>query len=441
MRALLRIILVVSLTLWALPSLAQDATLAQARQLMSQRDAAAAYKLLKPLEDQRAGDPEFDYLLGIAALDIGRHSEAVFALERVLSVRPDHPQARAEIARAYFQLGEMETARREFEAVRERPIPPEVAATIQRFLDAIEQAQAGTRTTIAGYLDFGLGYDTNVNSGTGTSTIAVPALPGILLTLNPAALEQKDGFGVLGGGVNVRHPLTPKLAVLGGLDFNQRLHPKKTEFDLGNIGGNLGLELNEGQNKFLLALQGQQLYLDWDRFRDSFGAVGQWQRGIGRNGMFTAYLQHVRLEYPGQSIRNADRTVGGIAYAHAFGGTYAPIVFGGLYYGDEDERTSNRPDLGHRAKGLRIGGQLNINARTQVFVFGSYEERDYGGPVPGFVTPRTDRQKDFRVGLSYRPAALWTITPQFSYTDNSSNVPFTNFDRIQAQVTVRRDFR
>ena len=119
---------------------AQDATLVQAKQLMDKRDAAGAYKLLKPLEDERAGQPDFDYLLGIAALDVGRNTEAVFALERVLAVNPDHVQARAEIARAYSQLGEMETARREFETLRKQPMPPEAAATIQKYIDAIEQA-------------------------------------------------------------------------------------------------------------------------------------------------------------------------------------------------------------------------------------------------------------------------------------------------------------
>ena len=102
---------------------AQDATLDEAKQMMARRDATGAYALLKPLEDKRAGEPDYDYLLGIAALDLGRGTEAVFALERVLAVNPQHPHARAEIARAYYLLGEMETARREFEAVKSRPMP------------------------------------------------------------------------------------------------------------------------------------------------------------------------------------------------------------------------------------------------------------------------------------------------------------------------------
>ena len=72
----------------------------RARLLLQQKNPQAAYRLLEPLESQRAGDPEYDYLLGIAALDSGERERAVFALERVLAVNPNHAQARAEIARA-----------------------------------------------------------------------------------------------------------------------------------------------------------------------------------------------------------------------------------------------------------------------------------------------------------------------------------------------------
>lgn len=421
---------------------AQDATLSRARQLMEQRNPAAAYSLLKPLEGEQAGNPEYDYLLGIAALDAGRLTEAVFALERVLAVRPDHAQARAEIGRAYYQLGEVETARRELEAVRQQTLPPDVALTIQKFLDAIDQAQASTRTSVSGYVELGLGYDTNVNSGTASSQVAIPAFAGFgLATLNAAALKQSDGYGSVAAGVNVRHPVRPGLAVFAGADGSQRMHFDKSAFDLGSVGGHAGVEVVESGNKFTVALQAQSLLLDWNRFRESVGATGQWQRQLGAAGMFTGYLQYAQLRYPGQDTRNADRTVGGVAYAHAFGGNLSPVGYAGIYYGHEDERDATRADFGHRVYGIRLGGQLTFSERIAAFASLSYEDRAYGGATPGFVDNRADRQTDFALGVSYTPSKAWVITPQVTYTDNRSNVPFTDYDRTQAQVTVRRIFR
>lgn len=118
-----RIVLGLALAVLSVSALA-DLALDRAKQLLQQKQPEQAYELLLPLEAQRAGDPEFDYLLGIAALDSGHRERAIFALERVLAVQPNNALARAEIARAYLAVGEKDTARREFEAVKREPIPP-----------------------------------------------------------------------------------------------------------------------------------------------------------------------------------------------------------------------------------------------------------------------------------------------------------------------------
>lgn len=422
---------------------AQDATLDQAKQMMARRDAAGAYGLLKPLEDKRAGEPDFDYLLGIAALDTGRGTEAVFALERVLAVNPNHPQARAEIARAYYQLGEIETSRREFEATKSQPMPAEASATIQRFLDSIAQIQANTRTVVLGYVEGALGYDSNVNSGTtSTTTPAIPGFnPGVI---SPNAQKQHDNFGNLAAGVSVRHPLSAGTALVASLDATQRLNFSKNDFDQGTLNASAGVELGSGPDKYSLALQASQLNFDYRDFRQSVGIVGQWQRQIASTGMVSAFLQHSQLDYPGQSFRDADRTVGGLAYAHAFGGALSPVAYASAYYGEENERDGTRPEQGHRLTGIRFGGQLNLNPRIAAFAHVAYEHRDYGGPFAaafGFPQSRDDKQTDLRVGVSYTPVKSWIITPQLAYTENRSNVSLTDFDRVQAFVTVRREFR
>src|SRR5882672_12580244 len=125
---------------------AVDDILLQAKQHLDNGNAQAAYNLLIPLQSERAGDPDYDFLLGSAALDLGKNTEAVFALERVLAVQPNSAPARALIARAYFNLKETETAKREFENVKKQDVPPEVSATIDRFLDAIARVQEAERT-------------------------------------------------------------------------------------------------------------------------------------------------------------------------------------------------------------------------------------------------------------------------------------------------------
>src|SRR4051794_36512227 len=85
-------------------ALAQDeaATVERARQLLAAGNAAQAYAQLEPLQDKLAGQAEFDYVFGVAALDSGHIDEAIIAFERVLALVPNHAGARMDLARAYY---------------------------------------------------------------------------------------------------------------------------------------------------------------------------------------------------------------------------------------------------------------------------------------------------------------------------------------------------
>src|SRR5512135_3441821 len=179
-----------------------DATLERAKQLLVEREPKQAYDMLAPLEPQRAGDPEFDYLLGIAALDSGEVERAIFALERVLAVQPDNALARAEIARAYYLAGERDTARREFENVKQEKIPEKARETVDRYLSAIAASEV---TRVQAYFEMGIGSDSNVNAATASSQIAIPSLGGVIATLNPGATQNSDLFTGVAGGLNFTH--------------------------------------------------------------------------------------------------------------------------------------------------------------------------------------------------------------------------------------------
>lgn len=424
------------------PARAADAVLDQARQLTAGRNAKAAFELLSPLEAQRAGDPAFDYALGIAALDSGNTTRAIFALERVLAVNPNHAQARAEIARAYFLAGEAQAAKREFETVQSQKPPAEVSATINKYLEAVERASAGTRPQLRAYLELTLGHDSNVNAATGDSQIAIPAFGGATFTLDSAGISTSDYFTSVGAGASFRYPISPELAAIGGVNAAQRLNWSENNFDTGAYGGNLGLVFTRGDNVYSAAVQADTFQVDYDRFRDAKGGVVQWQHNLDPSSQMSLYAQFTDLRYPGQDLRNTHRYVGGFAYGRALGGRYEPVVYAGAYLGTEDERSSDPAagQFGHDLYGARIGGQLSFGSSVVAFVGASYEHREYGGPDTNFLAVRTDKQFNANLGVNYSPYKNWTITPQLSFTRNSSNIVIYDYERTIVSVTLRRDF-
>lgn len=411
-----------------------DAALSRARALIEAKDARGALDLLSPLEAQRAGQPEFDYLLGMALLDAGDAQAAVFALERVVAVQPDNLAARTELARAHFTLGENERAKREFQRVRKGRIPADAAASIDRFLSAIERGP----TQLYRYAEATAGFDSNVNSATGSGTLAIPGLGTVVL--GPGLTRDGDSFMGLGAGFSVVHPLRPGLAVIGGASVATKLNGEASTFDTANLDGNAGLRWTQGKNVYSASLLGQSFRVDNTRYRDSVGVTGQWQHNYSETRQATLFLQYSDLSYPAQQVRDAERWIVGGGYAAALGMRYKPIVFASAYTGSERENSAGVPHLGHTPFGLRVGGQLSLTGDWTLFGSLSWEERRYGGPEPLFGATRKDTQSDLRVGANWRVAPQWLVTPQLSYTDNDSNVALYAYSRTLASVTVRYEF-
>jgi outer membrane protein len=409
----------------------------RARQLLEQRRAREAYELLLPHESERAGNVEYDYLLGIAANDAGEAERAVFALERVLALEPQNHLARAEIARAYLVLGERDAARREFETVRGQPIPEAAKANIERFLAAIRGAET---TRVEGFVEFGFGYDTNVNSATSSSTIAVPGISSVAFVLDPLSRAREDAFAALSAGVNVTHKLTDAWALVGGASGLARLHQSENQFDQATLDASLAARWSHGRDAITVGGQLQSFQLDYARYRDITGLVAQWQHSYDEYRQVSLFGQHARLHYPTQGLRDADRDVLGVAYGRAFTVRYSPVVFVSAYAGRERELASDLPQLGYDLWGVRAGGQVALGKGWGVLVTAAYEQRDYGGVEPAFAETRKDHQTDLSAGVSYLLRAHTTVTAQLAYTDNRSTLPINRFDRTVAGISMRFTF-
>ena len=187
--------------LWvAIPALAiVDDPVRNALALHVAGKADAAYAMLAPLEKARAGDPDYDYALGLAAADSGRHGQAIIALQRVLAVQPSNGPARAEIARVYALAGDVDTARTEFDTV-----PDPVRQRLDRLIRGYDRQIAGGGDDISGYIDAEGGYDSNINAATGLNAITLPVFAFLgPATLSGNATRQGDGFGQVQAGLSI----------------------------------------------------------------------------------------------------------------------------------------------------------------------------------------------------------------------------------------------
>ena len=415
---------------------AEDATLTKADALIKAGNYKAAYQLLEPLEDERSGDVDFDYLLGVAGVESGNVTRGVFALERVLATQPNHGNARVEIAKAHYLLGEADTSKAEFRNLLDQKPAKETADAINRYMNAIDKS-LGLTTTFAAYLDFGLGYDSNVNSAASTSSGAVP---GGFFTLGNQSRERSDNFMNLAGGASFRQPITKEISVFSAVNGTNRMNNDQTTFDYSYLDFNGGLKYKKFADTYTAALQANTFGLDGERFRNSYGGIAQWQRDLDDKNQVNVFGQASRITYKGNSFRDADRYVIGGGWAHVFPGDKSPVIFIGGSTGKEETRDSDADFLSNTIYGVRGGGQLSLNTKLVAYTSASFEYRDYDKEDIFFGKTRRDNQYDVAVGLRYLPGYNWIIRPQISYSNNESNIFINDYDRTVVSVNFRHDF-
>jgi outer membrane protein len=429
---------------------AEDPALREAKSLLDAGQAQRAYDLLKPMEENEAGDPAFDYLLGLAALDSGRNTEAIFALQRVVDQDPNHGPARAELGRALMQANETDAARRELETLQQQNPPDEVKRVLEGYLGAIDRYHGAYRTTFARYVKTGLGFDTNVNSATDEGQVAAPGLGGLVFALAADSRELDSSIWDIGAGFGFSSPLQNDLRLVGGIDFDYRIAFKDSDFTTSYAKGHTGLQLTRERNQYSLIVQGEKYFVDGtsnaNSDRELGGAILQWRHVYNDNTQVSVFGQAALIRYPEQDVRNVNRYSGGVGFAHALSGIAgSPVIFGSGFGGTENSQ-NDRSGIGggkhfdREFYGVRLGGQMQMLARGTLYGSVTYQASDYTGLDPIFGDRRDDDFFDAAVGYRYRLDGNWSVNPHVSYSNNDSNIIVNDYERVEFMVTVRNDF-
>ena len=425
--------------LFASHACAQDALLDDARGRLNRRDAAGAYALLAAAEATRAGDARFDYLLGVAALDAGHVTRAIFALERVVQQQPDDMLARAELGRAYLAAGDADAAREQWRLVRRADLPEGAAAAIDRVIGVVDQVAPLAGPRVSGYLELGAAYDSNVNSATNQGEFAIPAFGGILFQNTPENRQRHDWVANAAGGITAEKALSPSWQLVGAANLRATVDRVVHDMNTVFFDATAGLRHTAGTQSQLVALQNNTASVGGSLYRTASGLTGQWQSQLDAASQVSVFAQWSRQVYKGQAERNTDRTLLGVGGARQFDGA-GPLVYGSAYAVQERARASAFDNFGHHGAGLRLGVEQRLGAAVTGFGEWQYERRRYGGTEPFFDTARRDIQNDFSAGLRWTASPRWQWVAQARRAHAASNVVLYDYTRNVFQITAHRSF-
>jgi tetratricopeptide (TPR) repeat protein len=415
-----------------------ETLLAQARQLAGAGRNEEAYALLARAEDEYIGDPRFDYALGRAALDAGRPAPATIAFYRVLALDPGHAGALIDSGRAYLALGNYQQARETFESLLVLDPPLVLREQIERYL---QQARRGLPPVpvFSGYLAASIGKSSNVNQSPSQSQVFVP-LFGARFDLTDQNVAKADRFWSLQGGLDGAVPLDQMWSLVGGAEILERQNFHESDFDLGGLGGRLGVSLASGLDLVRVQWLAARNYLGHDLNRKVNGLVAEGFKMLGPDDQLIAIAQGGRIRYqsPDLHIFDSDFATFGLGISHRTDGS--SILAAGFSAGMENDRGGN-PDGDKQQLGLRASIDVPVWARLRAGFSAAFLQVDYDRQNPSFLVVRRDQRSDLELSLQYALAEALTARLGATWTEQRSNIAINEFNRREFWLSIRREFR
>ncbi len=411
----------------------------KADNLIQNQQYEQAYELLSQYETELAGNKDYDFLLGLSALNSNQPTKAVYALERVIDIAPNHNRARAELARAYYVLGENQAAEQEFSLLKSQKLAPGVKSVIEQYLASINNRFSAQRTQLQWFFESGAGTDSNVNSATATQSIPVPFFNNqASLVLNENALEQDSSFANVAGGLNYSTPVRDDLSFYGNAKLDIRETFDAEEFSTQIADTQIGFNYMRGQNQYDVSLVNQNYRVDSDTLRNLLGLNLQWHRILNAANAISYYIQLSQLEFPDDELRDIDQTTLGFSWSHALRNRSNTVLFIGAYTGDEDAESNLAPQIARDFVGLRTGLEASLG-QNRWFLNLNFIGSEYNATDPIFLTTREDDYLDIRTGIRIR-LGNWIVSPAVQFIDNDSNIALHSFDRTQLFTSAKINF-
>ncbi len=386
-----------------------------------------AFGLLSARELELAGNPLYDYLLGIAALDSGRYGEAIFSLQRTLDVAPSFSGARMALARAHYQALEKAEARSLFLQLLDEQPPDSVRQVVNQYLAAIDR-RPKPQSRFTPYVETIVGHDTNANASTGSQNFL-----GFMLA--PNSVKTSSAFTEIGAGFDWVRKSGPQSVWFARMRTRHRNNPDASFVDSSTVSGQGAIAWRNETYHGRLGIDGYWGARDGNYNEKYAGVDFELGRPIGESWDISTNVRYGGQRYEDSiGILNVDRLLYSVGLTHPVMED-ASVKFE-LIGGNDSERQAGSP-YGNSKAGARISVSAPFTGNARLFGSIGYLETDYDGMF--FGAPRKDEQVTAMLQLEYRDvlAAGLTIIPRILYVDNDSDFDLYRYDRTEVGVLIR----
>lgn len=406
---------------------------AQLNALIQAGKAAEAFELGLKRFDDHAGEPEFDFAFGMAAMESGHYDHAALAFTRVIRAQPWNDRARLERARAEHAAGNYPAARQGFEKVLANNPPARVRQHIETFLNDIELREQAQGTQLVPYVGLRLGHDSNPASAT-AEDIHLPSFPGTAFTVD----RPEDGFVEALAGVDYYRPFSKTQAFFAGAGITERRYWEEDDYSLRVFDARLGGVFVTPLGRIRLPVQYQHLQLGDDAYRNVLSAGFEGSRALGTRTEGAVFAQVGSVRYAEAAVSDLDvnTLTLGLAATHQLSDNGLQMS-GAVFFGKDIADSSAAEFNGRNYGGFRLGLNWPVARKHLLGAQLSYQHARHDEDHPAFADRRVDDLGQASLSWLWRPEKRWEVKASVEYYSNNSSLSLYEYDRTVAQVGLR----
>lgn len=433
---------------WADPDLIRGA-----QQLLAAGNAKQAYMNLIAAQDRLAENVEFNYLLGVAALDSGKIDEAIISFERVLAANPNNAGAKLDLARAYFAVGSYDLAEASFRDLVASNPPAETRVAINRYLAAIVSKRNQGKQRLFAWGESSLGYDTNITGVPADFTSAVQSAFN-LVGVNPTgnSIKRKAPYLAVAAGADYVWPLHTEWSALVGGELRGRAYRHESDFNsrFGEIRAG-GARVSGQQNWRVMATA--------NRFDQDGAAPGdpkptnerttatvgaEYRYALSALKQLSAGISGGRARFPKNKIEDFNSTTATLGWSQVFEDKASTFwMLNGFYSDDKAVRTlaDGVTDKSKKVGGIRHTLQYSLTEKLALFnTLGATSRKDKSA----FARANTvefgrDILRDAALGFNWRFQSKCSLRVQWLGSRNDSNIAIYDYTRHEVSSNIRCD--
>ena len=394
---------------------------------------------------------DYDYLLGVAALDIGRVDVAITAFERVLALKPNHAGALMDLSRAYFVAGAYDLAESGFRQLAASLPPPAARAAIVRYLEAIEARRRQVNAGWAIAVEAGLGYDDNltgVPTDFGAAAQQSFGIPGIEATGN--SIKRRAAFGKASGTFEYSYPLQGGWGLFAGGEVRGRAYAGEPDFRSMLGEARVGAWQSSGPSQW-------RATAGFQRFSQQGAAPGEpkvtndrgtaygsvdWRVMSDAKTQLGLSMQVSDIRFLTNSVEDFTQWLVSASWLRTIELPGAPMVHLAAFASDDRARAPLPGSESTKSKnlfGVRAYSQYSLSPTVSVFdAVGVVARRDKDSFARSTeVEKGRDWFLEAQLGLIWQFRKACALRASWTHTRNRSNIELYNFNRNEVTTAVR----